>query len=65
MLLDGKRQQNAGIALARIRMRPAEIRAAVLACDLNILTADKLTLLLSVVPTAEELQQIVSAMLLT
>jgi hypothetical protein len=60
LLLDPKRQQNAGIALARLRMRPAEIRAAVLAADTNLLPADKLQMLLSSVPTAEELAMIVS-----
>jgi len=30
MLLDGKRQQNAGIALARLKMAPSELRSAVL-----------------------------------
>lgn len=35
LLLDGKRQQNAGIAFARLRMKPADIRSLVLATDIN------------------------------
>jgi hypothetical protein len=59
LILDGKRQQNAGIGLARIRMKPAVIREAVLKADTSVLTSDKLSILLSIIPTAEEIQQIV------
>jgi hypothetical protein len=35
MLFDAKRQQNAGIPLARVRLTPKEVRDAVLAMDAN------------------------------
>lgn len=59
MLLDGKRQQNAGIGLARVRMKPTDIRDAVLAANTAALGPDKLTILLSIVPTSEEVQMLV------
>ena len=40
-LLDPKRQQNAGIALARLRMNPEAIVEAILSCNAVILTPDK------------------------
>lgn len=40
-LVDGKRAQNAGIALARLRMSPEDIAKAVLEMDEEKLPADK------------------------
>ena len=56
LLISGKRQQNASIALARIRLKPAEVRDAILQCDFGCLPQDKLDLLKELVPTTEELQ---------
>jgi hypothetical protein len=55
LLLEAKRQQNAGIALARLRMKNAEVRDAVLAADLRTLSAERLAILTNIVPTGEEL----------
>jgi hypothetical protein len=57
LLFDSKRQQNAGIALARVRLRHEDVRKAVLECDLggDALNSERLQLLLNVIPTTEEL----------
>lgn len=54
LLLDGKRQQNAGIALARMKMKPDQVRAAVLAGDATALGEARVGILLGLVPTSEE-----------
>ena len=56
LLLDGKRQQNAGIALARVRLPAEALRRAVLAGDTAVLKPDVVARLLDMVPTPEELQ---------
>ena len=48
-VLDGKRAMNGGIALARVRMEPEEIRVAVLSMDETVLTEDCLESLMNLV----------------
>lgn len=56
LLLDGKRQQNAGIALSRVRLSHSEIRRMILAGDATNLRLENIQRLLDCVPTPEELQ---------
>eukprot|EP00753_Platysulcus_tardus_P012635 PLAT3502.1.p1 GENE.PLAT3502.1~~PLAT3502.1.p1 ORF type:complete len:600 (-),score=318.21 PLAT3502.1:267-1994(-) len=53
-LLEPKRLQNVGIAIARFRMKPVELKTAILQLDTEKLPLDRLSTLLSNVPTAEE-----------
>ena len=53
-LLDGKRQQNGGITMARLRLDGAALRAALVAVNLEVLTVDKVKAVGQLVPTAEE-----------
>lgn len=55
LLLDATRQKNAGIALARLKIRPDDVKKALLACDLAVLTADKVALMINNLPTPDEL----------
>ncbi len=48
MLLDGKRQQNAGIALARLKMTPSELRTAVLEADAAALGVQRINVRIAV-----------------
>ena len=53
-LLDGKRQQNGGITMARLRLDGAALRAALVAVNLEVLTVDKVKAVGQLLPTAEE-----------
>lgn len=53
-VLDPKRQQNAGIALARLRMPFQDVAGALLNMDEDVLTPDIVNLLDSLLPTDEE-----------
>ena len=53
-LLDGKRQQNGGICMKKLKLDSASLRAAVLGMDSAVLTPDNIALLLKLVPTKEE-----------
>ena len=52
--LDGKRQQNAGIALSQVKLTPDEVQKAILALDEKVLTIGKLNAIRKIMPTAEE-----------
>ena len=57
-LLDGKRLQNVGIQLSRFSQRglsSADIRSALLRCQEDVLTIDRLSGLLKVMPTQAEI----------
>ncbi|OQR92872.1 formin-homology 2 domain-containing protein [Achlya hypogyna] len=54
LLLDAKTQQNVGIAIARYKLSPAEVKAALLALDTTVLTNDHVTSLITLAPTLEE-----------
>lgn len=54
-LLDQRRAQNGGIALARLRMKWSEAAEALWAMDFNVLDKDKAERLLVVLPTSEEI----------
>lgn len=54
LLLEPKRQQNVGIALARFRMPNDAIVESLLAVDTTVLTAEKISALLNMQPTHEE-----------
>jgi len=53
-LVDGRRSQNCGIALARFKSSPAQIKTAILTLDSTVLTIDACQLLQRLVPTKEE-----------
>jgi diaphanous 1 len=53
-LVDGKRQQNCGIALKRFRMPFAQLKKIIVECDSNQLTAEMCSSLIRVVPTKDE-----------
>ncbi|RYG57207.1 hypothetical protein EON66_00935 [archaeon] len=57
-ILDPKRSQNAAIALARLRLVPSVIRDALLSGDMDVCTADRLSLLQTISPTGEEVQTV-------
>jgi diaphanous 1 len=53
-IVDGKRQQNCGIALKRFRMPFSKLKDIIVQCDSNQLTAEMCSSLLRIVPTTEE-----------
>lgn len=53
-LLDPKRQQNVGIAIARFRMPVSEIKTAIWELDTSKISGEKLNSLISIAPTVEE-----------
>jgi hypothetical protein len=58
-LLDGKRLQNVGIQLSRFSQRgltSADIRSALLRCQEDVLTMDRLSGLLKIMPTQAEIE---------
>jgi len=57
-LIDSQRQQNVGIPLKRLRLKNKEIKRAILALDDTILSPATVNVLLSIVPTEEEVQLI-------
>jgi len=57
-LVDGKRQQNVSIALARLRLKPAELARAVLRLDESALAGDRVGTLLNIAPTGEEISAV-------
>ncbi|KAF0686440.1 Aste57867_21768 [Aphanomyces stellatus] len=54
LLLDSKTQQNVGIAIARFKLSPAEVKAGLLAMDKNVVGVDHLSSLIALAPTLEE-----------
>ncbi|EQC42260.1 hypothetical protein SDRG_01094, partial [Saprolegnia diclina VS20] len=54
LLLDSKTQQNVGIAIARYKLTPSEVKAALLALNTSVLTSDHVTSLITLAPTLEE-----------
>ena len=54
-LLDGKRQQNGGIAVAKLKISHEELKEVVYSLDSDVLEPEKIPLLLGCVPTSEEL----------
>ena len=59
-LVDPKRQQNCSIALARFRMPFHDIKTAILDMDETVLNLERTQILLSLAPTAEELEAVTS-----
>ncbi|GBG26605.1 Formin-H [Hondaea fermentalgiana] len=57
-LVTGKRQQNVGIALSKIRASDAEIVDAILTMDDTLLSPEHTVVLLTAVPTEDEIQLI-------
>jgi hypothetical protein len=57
-VLTGQRLQNIGITLKKIKLDPDEICCALIGCDGSALKPDTLDALLTILPTAEELQQL-------
>ena len=53
-LVDARTAQNVAIALAKLRVAPAAVRAAVLACDFEVLPPHKMELVLGAAPSAED-----------
>ncbi|ETV93743.1 hypothetical protein H310_12319 [Aphanomyces invadans] len=54
LLLDSKTQQNVGIAIARFKLSPAEVKAGLLSMDKDAITVDHLSSLIALAPTLEE-----------
>jgi len=54
LLLDSKTQQNVGIAIARYRLSPSEVKSAILELDEKKIGTDHLTSLITLAPTLEE-----------
>ena len=54
-LVEPKRQQNCGIALARFRLPYESLKRALLELDLTILTAERTQALINLVPSKEEI----------
>lgn len=54
-LLDGKRQQNGGIAIAKLRIKCEDLKSVIYAMDDSVLTLDKVDILMRLAPTAEEI----------
>ena len=52
--LDGKRQQNGGIAMSRVRLSADEVFSVLVKMDMDKLSLDKVKILEGLVPTAEE-----------
>lgn len=59
-LLDPKRQQNVGIAFARLRMAPEVLRQCIVELDLKRLGggADRVNMLANILPTSEEVRAV-------
>lgn len=57
-LVTGKRQQNVGIALSKIRASDSEIAEAIIAMDETLLTSEHLVVLLTACPTEDEIELI-------
>ncbi|OUC46595.1 diaphanous FH3 domain protein, partial [Trichinella nativa] len=55
-LLDTKRLQNLGITKRKLAMEPAAIMKALNSFDLSALSAEKVEILLRIIPTAEEIK---------
>ena len=55
-LIDPKTANNAAIALSRFKVPTDKIAAALLAGDSNVLSADSLTSLMTILPSAEEVE---------
>ena len=53
-IVDGKKQQNAGIVISRLKMSTDELRDAVLNMDESKLTSEKVGMLINIAPTGEE-----------
>lgn len=53
-LLDGKRQQNGGICIAKLKMNNEKLKAAVMGMDDTVLTLDNIQMLLGLCPNKEE-----------
>lgn len=53
-IVDGKKQQNAGIVISRLKMDANELRSAVMNMDESLLTPDKVGMLINIAPTPEE-----------
>jgi diaphanous 1 len=54
-IVDGKKQQNAGIVISRLKMDANELRSAVMNMDESLLTPDKVGMLINIAPTPEEI----------
>ncbi|RHZ05358.1 hypothetical protein DYB31_008160, partial [Aphanomyces astaci] len=54
LLLDSKTQQNVGIALARFKLSPSDVKAGLLAMDQTAISVDHLSSLIALAPTLEE-----------
>jgi hypothetical protein len=55
VLIDRKRAQNAGIALARIRFSPEDLKAKIMKMDDENVSADQLRSMIEFLPTPEEM----------
>jgi len=53
-IVDGKKQQNAGIVISRLKMTTDELRNAVMNMDEDLLTPEKVGMLINIAPTGEE-----------
>ena len=54
-LMDGKRQQNGGIAVAKLKIDHDDLKEVVYNLDDDVLEPEKIPLLLGCIPTSEEL----------
>ena len=57
-ILDGKRQQNGGIAVAKLKIDHDELKDVVYGLDDDVLEPEKIPLLLGCIPTSEELEML-------
>ena len=53
-IVDGKKQQNAGIVIKRLKMTSEQLKNAVKNMDESLLTPDKVEMLTKIAPTGEE-----------
>ena len=53
--MDGKRQQNGGIAVAKLKIDHDDLKEVVYNLDDDVLEPEKIPLLLGCIPTSEEL----------
>ena len=53
-IVDGKKQQNAGIVMGRLKISTEDLRDAVMNMDEKVLTPEKVTMLINIAPTGEE-----------
>jgi len=58
-ILDMSRSQNVSIALAGLKLSGPDIRSAILKCDEQVLTVDNLRALSGIVPTDDEVKDMV------